>query len=360
MSHLSDRCEGRTAVVVLVSKIASIAQLWLCASASASGKLIQSYPVNRKTWRETGTVTIPPINQDGGGLQTLLPCFRNKHIMPPRLLTPRPSQLLALTQLQQQNTIVNLETGGGKTLIGVLAIDHFRRTQPAKKIMFIVPTTVLVPQQANYIRDHAETSCATKVVELSGRQMESWTAEQWGRCLDRFDLFVGTPEVFRRAVVDLGCLSLKKFSLLIFDECHNATGGSPMAQICRHGLHRERGGPRILGLTASFVNGAVKNLIEKRHKLEELLQAELYSPALTAAEQETVSRDKVQYEQVFYAQEVLPRYRELVERKLTELFGLFDRFTVRIREPQKTVNSALHVFEQLGYCCWDFSSRMVI
>jgi len=36
--------------------------------------------------------------------------------------------------------------------------------------------------------------------------------------------------------------------------------------------------PRIVGLTASFVNGKCQNLITKRHNLEALMQAEMWAP----------------------------------------------------------------------------------
>ena len=36
--------------------------------------------------------------------------------------------------------------------------------------------------------------------------------------------------------------------------------------------------PRIIGLTASFVNGSLNQIIEKRKKLEILMQANMISP----------------------------------------------------------------------------------
>ncbi|CAE7265154.1 DCL3A [Symbiodinium natans] len=128
------------------------------------------------------------------------------------------------------NTIVSLPTGAGKTLVAVLCIDHFLE-QGAKRVMFVVPTTVLVKQQAQYCRDRCQQRHS--VAELSGTKMDSWTKLNWSRCLQDNAVLVGTPEVFRRALVDCGFIQVLDFSLIIFDECHNATGNSPMAGIMR-------------------------------------------------------------------------------------------------------------------------------
>ncbi|CAK9105365.1 unnamed protein product [Durusdinium trenchii] len=83
---------------------------------------------------------------------------------------PRDYQLKSLDAVRQKNTIVSLPTGGGKTFVAVLALDHFLRD--GLKAMFVVPTRVLVQQQAQYCRDRCQLR--VRVVELSGGEMESW------------------------------------------------------------------------------------------------------------------------------------------------------------------------------------------
>ena len=65
---------------------------------------------------------------------------------------------------------------------------------------------------------------------------------------------------------DRGYIGPLDFVMLIYDECHNLTGNSPMARIQKLYLklpqHIAR--PRVLGLTASFENGKVDNLEHKR------------------------------------------------------------------------------------------------
>jgi hypothetical protein len=196
-------------------------------------------------------------------------------------------QLEALALIVKANTIVCVPTGAGKTLIAVRAIDHFMKEpvptemlHNARKALFIVPTVVLVKQQANYCRQQCCSS--PRVVELSGLAMDSWGVPEWRRCIAAHDVMVGTPEVFRRAFVDLGAISPQDFVVVIFDECHNATGNSPMAAICRDALWRAskemKCCPRIIGLTASFVSGAMTNVERKRAQLEGLLQASVQVP----------------------------------------------------------------------------------
>jgi len=58
---------------------------------------------------------------------------------------PRDYQLQCVEHTSKENTIVNMPTGTGKTLVASLAIDAFRNKW---KALFVVPSCPLVPQQA--------------------------------------------------------------------------------------------------------------------------------------------------------------------------------------------------------------------
>jgi ERCC4-related helicase len=60
------------------------------------------------------------------------------------ILTPREYQRDAVEHIWERNTIINIRTGGGKTLIAVLAIKKFMASHPKKNILFVVPTRALV------------------------------------------------------------------------------------------------------------------------------------------------------------------------------------------------------------------------
>uniref|UniRef100_A0A7S1AC91 RNA helicase n=1 Tax=Noctiluca scintillans TaxID=2966 RepID=A0A7S1AC91_NOCSC len=249
-------------------------------------------------------------------------------------MQPRPHQLECLQHVVRENTIINMPTGTGKTLVGVLAIDHFRGRG---KVMFLVPTRPLVTQQANYVREH----CArpTAVAELQGAQTDHLTAQEW-QDLVQNDVLVGTPEVFRRALVDTKFLTLRPFALLIFDECHNATGNSPMASIMRDAVHRYSQPLRILGLTASFVHGSLKDVEKKRRNLEGLLQCRLFCP--------DVEERPMDFQRVSYMLTVQPEMERVVQNKIEALLQVAERAGVPLNGCGDVVRRGVHVFSELG------------
>lgn len=74
-------------------------------------------------------------------------------------LQPRQYQISAADIAISKNSIINIRTGGGKTLIAVLVINHFLSLTNVKNILFIVPSRALVSQQAQYFRDN----CSIKI-----------------------------------------------------------------------------------------------------------------------------------------------------------------------------------------------------
>ncbi|CAK0844334.1 unnamed protein product, partial [Prorocentrum cordatum] len=124
----------------------------------------------------------------------------------------------------------------------------------------------------------APPQAGARVVEVTGYTAGQWGKDEWDDCRGRYDIFVGTPEVFRQALIDTGFLRLEDFSLFVVDECHHVSGESDAAALMAH-LHcdaeneRPRRKPharvRVLGLTASIV----KCKAEQRHTFEEHRQA---------------------------------------------------------------------------------------
>ena len=57
---------------------------------------------------------------------------------------------------KEENVIVNLGTGLGKTLIAVRTFDHFARLDRSKLTLFVVPKVAIVEQQAEVMRLQAE------------------------------------------------------------------------------------------------------------------------------------------------------------------------------------------------------------
>eukprot|EP00927_Polykrikos_kofoidii_P015842 TRINITY_DN17096_c0_g2_i1.p1 TRINITY_DN17096_c0_g2~~TRINITY_DN17096_c0_g2_i1.p1 ORF type:complete len:1092 (+),score=207.80 TRINITY_DN17096_c0_g2_i1:83-3358(+) len=250
-------------------------------------------------------------------------------------MQPRPHQLACLERVKKKNTIVNMPTGTGKTLVAVLTIEEFR---DRGKVIFLVPTRPLVDQQANYVRTHSRRTITVK--ELEGAKTDHLSATEWQFIVKNSDVLVGTAEVFRRALVDTKFLSLHDFSLLIFDECHNAIGNSPMAGILRDAVHRSGHAPRILGLTASFVHGALKDIEKKRKTLEGLLQATIFCP--------DVEERPMNFERVFYNETVLPAMSQEVENRVQALLSVAAGCGVPLKETKSVIRRGVTVFSELG------------
>ncbi|KVI07498.1 DNA/RNA helicase, DEAD/DEAH box type, N-terminal, partial [Cynara cardunculus var. scolymus] len=156
----------------------------------------------------------------------------------------------ALEQAMKQNTIVFLETGSGKTLIAIMLLRRyahlFRKPKPFISV-FLVPTVVLVKQQAEAVRKHLDL----KVEEYCGEiGVDYWNAANWKKQQDENELLVMTPAILLDALRHK-FLSLDIIKVLIFDECHNAKKRHPYALIMTL--------PRILGMTASPVKAKVSN-----------------------------------------------------------------------------------------------------
>ena len=92
------------------------------------------------------------------------------HIGPAKMsrtsLVPRNYQIEAVSVAIAGNTVINMDTGGGKTLIAVIVMDFFLSINN-KAVCFVVPTRALVSQQAQYLRDNCKTRNG-KPVEVKG------------------------------------------------------------------------------------------------------------------------------------------------------------------------------------------------
>lgn len=153
-------------------------------------------------------------------------------------------------------------------------------------------------------------------LELSGQDLEHWSLKQWTETMIRADILVGTPEVFRRALIEKAFISSAQFSIIVFDECHNAVGNSPMAAIMRDSVLKlpEEDQPRILGLTASFVSGSTTNeasIMKKRAGMEVLFHANILSPVIGAQVDDPVEEKK--FKLIPYPEDNLTSYRDPVE-----------------------------------------------
>lgn len=192
------------------------------------------------------------------------------------IYTPRKYQVELLEAALDHNTIVCLNTGSGKTFIAVLLIKELSYqirgdfNKNGKRTVFLVNSANQVTQQVSTVRTHSDL----KVGEYSSSEItQAWTKERWNQEFAKYQVLVMTCHVALN-VLKNEHLSLSKINLLIFDECHLAIQDHPYREIMKL-CESCPSCPRILGLTASILNGKCDpaELEEKIQKLEKILKS---------------------------------------------------------------------------------------
>ncbi|NXW00651.1 DICER Endoribonuclease, partial [Fregetta grallaria] len=192
------------------------------------------------------------------------------------IYTPRKYQVELLEAALDHNTIVCLNTGSGKTFIAVLLTKELSYqirgdfNKNGKRTVFLVNSANQVAQQVSAVRTHSDL----KVGEYSSLETtESWTKEKWSQEFSKHQVLVMTCHV-ALTVLRNEYLSLSNINLLVFDECHLAIQDHPYREIMKI-CEDYPSCPRILGLTASILNGKCDpaELEEKIQKLEKILKS---------------------------------------------------------------------------------------
>ncbi|CAO1634137.1 unnamed protein product [Jaminaea pallidilutea] len=208
-------------------------------------------------------------------------------------LVPREYQKQLLERAKTTNTIACLDTGGGKTLVAAMLIDHILALEaerlrdsdrPDKKIcVFLVNLVPLVHQQASFL--DANTSAAVKLSfgEVdTDRNARDW----WANTLsDGTDVVVCTAQLALNAIIH-AYLKLSDVSLLVFDEAHHALGNDAYVRIMSYYrlLELEKR-PRIFGMTASPLLSSNEGLEMASNGLEEVLAATIFALPAHAREE---------------------------------------------------------------------------
>ncbi|CAK9179472.1 unnamed protein product [Ilex paraguariensis] len=174
----------------------------------------------------------------------------------------------------EENIIVYLGTGCGKTHIAVLLIYEMGHLikKPQKNIcVFLAPTVALVQQQAKVIQD----SIDFKVEAYCGGLKRLRSHHDWEKEMEQYEVLVMTPEILLRNLSHC-FIRIEVIALLIFDECHYAQTESdhPYAEIMKIFYKSDALSlPRIFGMTASPISGKGASI----DSLETLLHSKVYS-----------------------------------------------------------------------------------
>jgi len=122
-------------------------------------------------------------------------------------------------------------------------------------------------------------------------------------------------------------------------------GNSPMASILRDSIliTNKNDRPRIIGLTASFVNGSLNQIIEKRKTLEMLMQANIISPFIP---EEIITQKN--YNNIFYKKQDFNMYYNEINNTVNNLLSSLSSSIFDSYEIQKWQSRSIYVFDNLG------------
>ena len=205
-------------------------------------------------------------------------------------LTPRPYQEKIFERAKNQNSIIYLETGRGKTFISIMLMADIlginlssrikSNTNKNIKIVFLVCDTALVEQQKKAI----ESNLGIEVGTIQGKKNKKAKSDldSFRKMWEKFNIFVAIPTILYK-LLSSGFLIISEINMIIFDECHHTDSDHPYNKIMnefyffykKHPHKRDFKNitlPRIIGLTASPLKSSIKGSIESSaQKAMELL-----------------------------------------------------------------------------------------
>jgi len=145
----------------------------------------------------------------------------------------------------KKNTLVVLPTALGKTIISALAAAHFLYNHKQMRVLVMAPTRPLVLQHRETYMSILQLS-DEDAVALTGKTPSVYRKQIWD---GKAPIIFATPQVVKNDL-ESGILSLKAFSLLVFDECHRARKEYAYTDVAKKYVV-EAPWPITLGMTAS-------------------------------------------------------------------------------------------------------------
>ncbi|KAF4436516.1 hypothetical protein F53441_13227 [Fusarium austroafricanum] len=230
-----------------------------------------------KTHRENAKSAIPFSDPDKHSAAQLVHVSESRKI----IASPREYQIELFERAKEDNVIVVLPTGTGKTLISALLLRHHLEQEiearaigkPKKVAFFLVEKVALCVQQ------HAVLSCnlgnhpVTKFMGNTTGMVKS--KEFWDKQFAENMVVVCTAEILRDCLGN-GFITMSQINLLIFDEAHHTKKKHPYSRIMREHYYLSKGErPRILGMTASPVDAQTRDVKETALELERALDSKI-------------------------------------------------------------------------------------
>ncbi len=173
---------------------------------------------------------------------------------------PRLYQETILDSCTNDNTLVVLPTGMGKTKIAILTAINRLKKYPNSKILFLTPTKPLANQIYQEFKDETgikEINLFTGAVSPKKREI-LWKESK---------IIVSTPQTIENDIIN-NTINYSNVSLLVIDEAHRAQKDYSYTWIAKQ-YHKNSKFERIIGLTASpgsdneTISDVIKNLYIK-------------------------------------------------------------------------------------------------
>ncbi len=156
-------------------------------------------------------------------------------------LVLRKYQEAVISRAVEENTLVVLPTGLGKTVIAAMVAAHRLRRNPNSKVVFLAPTKPLVVQHK---RSFAKFLTTEDTCVLTGSEPPESRRTLWNSS----SIIFATPQTIENDIIR--GVDLADVSLIIFDEAHRAVGDYSYVQIAKEYMKKGKD-PMTLGLTAS-------------------------------------------------------------------------------------------------------------
>ena len=195
---------------------------------------------------------------------------------PKKILKPRDYQQKIFEKAKNQNSIIYVETGRGKTFISImlmadlLEIDLTKNISNIpiknnKKILFLVCDTSLILQQKNSIEENLGITVNT----IQGKKNKKSKSEYeiFRKLWDSANIFVAIPTILYK-LFSVGFLTIFEVDMIVFDECHHTDSEHPYNKIMNEFYffykkkNVQKKFPQIIGLTASPLKNGIKGKIE--------------------------------------------------------------------------------------------------
>ena len=139
-----------------------------------------------------------------------------------------------------QNSLIVLPTGLGKTTVALGIISHFMEHKPGM-ILFLAPTKILTNQHYMFL---SETLEIFDIKVITGEDHELKRKKWW----NNNTIICATPEIARNDL-KRGFYDINNISLVIFDEAHRGVGSYAYSTIANQITNNST---RIIGMTATL------------------------------------------------------------------------------------------------------------